>query len=47
MALLPASLVYLFVMKIAFQTSRDVAGAVVSVAVAAILLLALRDSSTR
>ena len=37
------SLLYLFAMKIAFQTSRDVTGAVGSVAVAAIVLLALRD----
>ena len=32
-----------FAMKIAFQTSRDVAGAVVSLAVAAIALVVLRD----
>jgi hypothetical protein len=43
MALLVVSLLYLFAMKIAFQTSRDVAGAVVSVAVAAIALVALKD----
>ena len=43
MALMLVSLFYLFAMKIAFQTSRDVAGAFVSVAVAAIVLLALRD----
>ena len=42
-ALMLVSLFYLFAMKIAFQTSRDVAGAFVSVAVAAIVLLALRD----
>ena len=41
MALMVLSLLYLFAMKIAFQTSRDVAGAVVSVAVAMIVLLAL------
>jgi hypothetical protein len=49
MALLLVSLLYLFAMKIAFQTSRDLAGAVVAVAVAAIVLLALqdRDSAAR
>ncbi|MEY2583162.1 MAG: hypothetical protein QOE09_3011 [Ilumatobacteraceae bacterium] len=41
MALMLGSLLYLFAMKIAFQTSRDVAGAVISVAVAAVVLLAL------
>jgi cell division septation protein DedD len=41
MALMLGSLLYLFAMKIAFQTSRDLAGAVISVAVAAIVLLAL------
>ena len=47
MALLLVSLLYLFAMKVAFQTSRDVAGAGISVAVAAIALLALqhRDSA--
>ena len=38
-----ASLLYLFALKIAFQTSRDVAGAGISVAVAAIVLFALVD----
>jgi hypothetical protein len=46
MVLLLLSLLYLFTLKIAFQTSRDVAGAVVAVAVAAIALLALRDRAT-
>ena len=41
MALMLVSLLYLFAMKIAFQTRRDVAGAVISVAVAAIVLVAL------
>ncbi len=41
MALLLISLLYLFAMKIAFQTGRDVAGAFISVAVAAIALKAL------
>ena len=47
MALMLVSLLYLFAMKIAFQTSRDVAGAVVAVAVAAIMLLGLegRDNA--
>jgi hypothetical protein len=44
--LLFASLLYLIVMKIAFQTSRDVAGAGISVAVAAIALLTLKDRTT-
>jgi hypothetical protein len=43
MALMLASLVYLFAMKFAFQTSRDVVGAVISVAVATIVLLVLQD----
>ncbi|HEX2784150.1 MAG TPA: hypothetical protein VHN36_11225 [Ilumatobacteraceae bacterium] len=43
MALMLTSLLYLFAMKIAFQTPRDVWGAAISVAVAAIALLALRD----
>ena len=43
MALLLVSLLHLFVMKIAFQTPRDVAGAFFSIAVAAIVLLALHD----
>jgi hypothetical protein len=50
MALLLVSLLYLLAMKIAFQTSRDVAGAALSVAVAAIVLVALKDresSTTR
>ncbi len=46
MALMLASLLYLIVMKIAFQTSRDVAGAGISVAVAAIALLALERRSS-
>ena len=37
------SLLYLFAMKIAFQTNRDVAGAVVSAAVAAAVLFALQQ----
>jgi hypothetical protein len=41
MALMLVSLLHLLVMKVASQTSRDVAGAVVSLAVAAIALLAL------
>jgi hypothetical protein len=41
MALLLASLLYLFAMKVAFQTSRDVVGAFISVAVASIALLTL------
>ncbi len=45
MTLLLVSLVYLFAMKVAFQTSRDVAGAFVSIAVAVIALLALVDRS--
>ncbi len=43
MALMAASLVYLFALKVAFQTSRDVTGAGISVVVAAIALLALVD----
>jgi FtsH-binding integral membrane protein len=43
MALLLVSLVYLIAMKLAFQTSRDVAGAGISIAVAAIALFALAD----
>ncbi len=43
MALMVASLLHLFALKIAFQTGRDVAGAFVSVAVAATVLLALDD----
>ena len=41
MALMIGSLLYLFALKIAFQTTRDVAGAGISVVVAAIALLAL------
>jgi hypothetical protein len=41
MALMVASLVYLLTLKIAFQTGRDVAGAGISVVVAAIVLLGL------
>lgn len=41
MALMLMSLLYLFAMKIAFQTAGDVAGGVVSFAVAAIVLLGL------
>jgi hypothetical protein len=40
-ALMIASLLYLLVMKVTFQTGRDVAGAAISAAVAAIGLLAL------
>ena len=43
MALMLGSLLHLFVMKIAFQTARDVAGAFFSIAVAAIVLLVLAD----
>lgn len=43
MVLMSASLAYLFALKIAFQTSRDVAAAGISVVVAAIALLALAD----
>ena len=43
MALLVASLLYLFAMKVAFQTGRDVVGGFTSVAVAAIALLLLRS----
>lgn len=43
MVLMAGSLVYLFVLKIAFQTSRDLAGAGISVVVASIALLALAD----
>jgi hypothetical protein len=41
MRLLLASLLYLFALKVAFQTGRDVVGALISVAVASIMLLAL------
>jgi hypothetical protein len=41
MVLMLMSLLYLFAMKIAFQTGRDVAGAFISVGVASIMLLAL------
>jgi hypothetical protein len=41
MALMLVSLLHLVAMKIAFQTGRDVAGAVISIAVAAIALFAL------
>lgn len=43
MALMAGSLVYLVVLKVAFQTSRDVAGAALSAALAAAALLALRQ----
>lgn len=43
MALMLISLLHLLAMKIAFQTSRDVAGAVVSVALAAAVLWQLTD----
>ena len=43
MALLLVSLLYLFVMKIASQTGRDVAGAGISIAVAMFALLVLED----
>jgi hypothetical protein len=48
MGLLIASLVYLFAMKFAFQTSRDVVGALISLGVAALMLLAIGrgESST-
>ncbi len=42
MALMLVSLLYLLAMKIAFQSGRDVSGAVVSLAVAGLALLALR-----
>ena len=45
MGLLLASLLYLFVMKVASQTGRDVAGALLSIAVAAVLLVVLGRSS--
>ena len=41
MALMLVSLLYLFAMKIAFQTGRDVVGAFISVAVAMVVLKAL------
>ena len=44
MLLLAASLVHLIAMKLAFQTRRDLAGAVVAVAVAAAMLIALEES---
>ncbi len=43
MRLLVASLAHLVVLKLAFQTSRDVAGAGLSAALAAVVLLTLRD----
>ena len=43
MVLMTASLAYLIALKIAFQTGRDVAGAGISVVVAAIALLVLAD----
>ncbi|MGZ4767843.1 MAG: hypothetical protein ACXVLX_04235 [Ilumatobacteraceae bacterium] len=46
MALLLVSLLYLFAMKVAFQTSRDVVGAFVSVAVALVVLLALNERNS-
>lgn len=44
MVLLPASLVHLVAMKVAFQTRRDLVGAVVAVAVAVATLVALDHS---
>ena len=44
MLLLPASLVHLFAMKLAFQTRRDLSGGVIAMAVAAALLVALERS---
>ena len=44
MVLLPASLVHLIAMKIAFQTRRDLAGALVAMAVATAMLVALERS---
>ena len=41
MGLMLASLLYLFAMKVAFQTGRDVVGAFISVAVATTMLLVL------
>ena len=43
MRLMLVSLLYLFAMKISFQTGRDLAGAVVSAAVAAAVLFALQQ----
>lgn len=42
MALLVASLLYLFVMKLVSQTARDVVGGVIAAGVGALVLLALR-----
>jgi hypothetical protein len=42
MALLVASLVYLFVMKVVSQTTRDVVGGFISIAVAIVLLLLIQ-----
>lgn len=47
MVLMLGSLIYLFVLKIVSQTSRDVAGAGVSIAVAAIVLFALERGRSR
>jgi hypothetical protein len=47
MALLVASLVYLFAMKLAFQTTRDVVGAVISFALGLVALVVLRSTSSR
>ena len=46
MALFPASLAHLIVMKVLFQTRRDLAGAVLAVAVAAAVLIALDPSDS-
>jgi hypothetical protein len=47
MALMLGSLIYLFGMKLAFQTTRDVAGATIAIAVAALGLLALDRVTSR
>jgi hypothetical protein len=47
MGLLLASLVYLFAMKVAFQTTSDVVGAFISLAVAAVVLLAIALQARR
>jgi hypothetical protein len=46
MALLVLSLLYLFVMKFASQTGRDVVGALISFGLAVIVLLALRSRNS-
>jgi hypothetical protein len=42
MLLMIASLIYLFAMKLAFQTTRDVVGALVAVGVALVALVVFR-----